>query len=392
MKDITIISVLLFLINFTCLGQTRNTKFQLDDDDRLTITLNGNVRSAKVKNETFVGKFSDSLDYFFNEKGFPDKIIYYGLGLDVVLAKKLVNEEVHYTFKEGKLLSKLNKLSFGNDGDVYEYDENWNLTLLKEYYTNILVKETSFKYDDKNRMTEKTEYLFGGFSDYNPKTQEGKSNYLRGIEKYEYNNRDKVVLKLTYKFWENKTVEMTQYKYDEHNNLIEEGNCLSYGDPNCTIKPLFAYEYNSKNLLARKYQLAKFSPNNTDEYYFYDDKGNEVEVKGIYIYPDKEPFIGYNYKSEYDKFGNKIKEQEITGNYRSIRFEKYKIQITQYDNFQNMTLDEFIASDGSNIKTVKKVYNYDKKGNWINMETYEGKNQNDLKLVEISKREIKYFN
>ena len=57
-----------------------------------------------------------------------------------------------------------------------------------------------------------------------------------------------------------------------------------------------------------------------------------------------------------------------------------------------MTLDEFIASDGSYIKTVKKVYNYDKKGNWINMETYEGRNQNDLKLVEISKREIKYFN
>ncbi|TEB40689.1 hypothetical protein D0809_29325, partial [Flavobacterium circumlabens] len=106
--------------------------------------------------------------------------------------------------------------------------------------------------------------------------------------------------------------------------------------------------------LARKYQLAKFSPNNTDEYYFYDDKGNEVEVKGIYIYPDKEPFVGYNYKSEYDRFGNKVKEQEITGNYRSIRFEKYKTQITQYDNFQNMTLDVFIASDGSYIKTVKK--------------------------------------
>ena len=70
MKDVTIISVFLFLINFICLGQTRNTKFQLDDDDRLTITLNGNVRSAKVKNETLVGKFSDSLAYFFNEKGF----------------------------------------------------------------------------------------------------------------------------------------------------------------------------------------------------------------------------------------------------------------------------------------------------------------------------------
>lgn len=373
-----------------CLGQTRNTKFQLADEDKLTITLNGKVASAKVKNENVVGKFSDSLVYFFNEKGLPDKIIYYGLGLDVILSKKLVNEEVHYTFKEGKLLSKLNKLSFGNDGDVYEYDENRNLILLKEYYTNILVKETSFKYDDKNRMTEKVEYLFGGFSDYNPKTQEGKSNYLREIEKYEYNSNDKVVLKLTYNFGENKAVEMTQYKYDEQGNLIEEGNCSSYGDPNCIIKPLFAYQYNSKNLLIREYQLAKFSPHNTDQHYFYDDNGNEVEVKGIYIYSDKESYVGYNYKFDYDKFGNKIKEQEIIGNYRSFGFEKYKTQIIQYDNFQNMILDEFIASDGSYIKTVKKVYDYDKKGNWTKMEAYEGKNKNELKLVEISKREIKY--
>lgn len=391
MKHIQIISLILFLTNFTCLSQNRDTKFQLDGDNRLTIALKGKVKNAKVKNESLIRKFADSLAYFFNEKGFPDKIIYYGLGLDVVLAKKLVNEEVHYIFKENRLLFKLNKLSFGNDGDIYEYDEKWNLILLKEYYTNILIKETSFKYDDKNRLTEKTEYLFGGFSDYNPKTQDGKSKYLREVEKYEYNDHDKVTLKLTFQFRENKTVLMTQYKYDEHENLIEEGNCLSYGDPNCIIKPLFAYEYNSKNLLTKKYELAKFSPNNTDEYFFYDDNANKIEIKGIYIYPDKEPFVGFNYKIEYDQFGNKIKEQELTGNYRSINFDKYKTQITRYDKFQNMTLDEYVTSKGETIKTVKKIYVYDKNGNWINQETYAGKNENDLKLTEITKREIEYF-
>lgn len=135
-------------MNFACLSQTSNTKFELDNDNRLTINLNGRVRSARIKTEHLISKDSDSLEYFFNDKGFPDKIIYYGLGLDVVIAKKPVNDEVHYTFKEDKLLSKLNKLSFGNDGKIYEYDKNWNLILLNEYYTNILVKETSFKHDN----------------------------------------------------------------------------------------------------------------------------------------------------------------------------------------------------------------------------------------------------
>lgn len=157
--------------------------------------------------------------------------------------------------------------------------------------SNILVKETLSKYDNKNRKVEKSEYLYGGFSNYNPSTLEGKSKYLQEVERYEYNSQDKVSLKLTYRYRENKTVELTNYKYDQNGNVIEEGNCLSYGEPNCEIKPLYGYEYNSKNLKIKEFQLAKFSPHNTDSYYYYDEKGNEIEVKGFYIYPDKEQFL-----------------------------------------------------------------------------------------------------
>lgn len=392
MKDKIIISIfLLFFTKSICLGQTKNIKFEWEDDKRLNIVLNGKVKTVKIKNETLINNSSDSLVYFFNAKGFPDKIINYSFGLDV-FTKKIVDEEVHYTFKENKLLSKLNKLSFGTDGDIYQYDENWNLLLLKTYMSNILVKEISSKYDTKNRQIEKTEYLYGAFSKYNPITQEEKSKYLYETEKYEYNSQDKVILKLTYNYRENKTVKITQYKYDKNSNLIEEGNCLSYGEPNCEIRPLFGYEYNSKNLVTKKFQLAKFSPHNTDEYYYYDDKGNEIEAKGLYIYSDRIiPVVGYNYLSEYDVFGNKIKETEIAGNYREIGFDKYKTQITQYDKFQNMISDEYITSDDSILKIIKKKYTYDKRGNWIKMETFEGKTKDNLKLTAISKREIKYF-
>lgn len=379
-----------FIISSICYGQKKNTTFYLEDNDKLNIKLNGKVEKIYIKNENLQYKSSDSIIYKFNKKGLPEIITYYGLGFNAVF-EKLVNEEVQYNFKENKLLSKLNKLSFGNDGDIYEYDENLNLISEKNYMSNILVKETLTKYDNKNRKVEKSEYLYGGFSNYNPSTQEGKSKYLQEVEKYEYNSQDKVSLKLTYRFRENKTVELTNYKYDQNGNVIEEGNCLSYGEPNCEIKPLYGYEYNSKNLKIKEFQLAKFSPHNTDSYYYYDEKGNEIEVKGFYIYPDKEPILGYDYKYEFDDYGNKIKEEEIVGNYRSIGFEKYKTRNTQYDKFRNMILDEYISSEGKPIKIIQKKYTFDKNNNWLKMETYEGKNKDDLKLTEISKREIKYF-
>lgn len=388
--QIIIITFLLFLKSSISFGQTKTINFQLEDNDKLNILLNGKVETVNVKNENLAYKSYDSIVYKFNKNGIPDKIVYYGLGLNA-LFKKLVNEEVHYNFKANKLLSKLNKLSFGNDGEIYEYDENWNLISTKNYMSNILIKEILSKYDNKNRIVEKTEYLYGGFSDYNPTTQEGKSKYLYEVEKYEYNSQNKVILKLTYNFRENKTVMITNYKYDENGNQIEEGHCLSYGEPNCEIKPLYGYEYNSNNLISRKFQLAKFSPHNTDSYYYYDEKGNEIEVKGFYIYPEKEPILGFDYKSEYNVFGNKTKEEEIAGNYRSIGFDKYKTQNTQYDKFQNMILDEYISSEGKTIKIVQKKYTYDKKNNWLKMETFQGKNKDDLKLTEISTREIKYF-
>ena len=377
------------LLNLTSFAQN-STKFVMSVDDNLNITLNGKIKTIQIKTERLKSNSSDSLVYFFNSNGLPDKIVKYGLGFDAVF-RKLVTEEVHFDFSDNKLLSKLNKRSFGIDGDIYKYDLSLNLVSLKEYMSNILIKESTWKYDFKNRMVEKTEYLYGGFSDYNPKTEENKSQYLYETEKYEYNKHDKVILKFTYHFRGNKTVQLTQYKYDDNHNLIEEGSCVSYGEPNCDIKPLFGYQYNSKNLVTKKFQLAKFSPHNTDQYYYYDDNGNKTQVKGYYIYPDQEPIVGFDTKYEYDVFGNQTKEEDTVSKYQMIGFDKYQTQITQYDKFQNIVSDEYINSDGTIIKNVKKTYNYDKKNNWVKMETFEGKNKNDLKLIEICKRDIKYF-
>lgn len=392
MKKIFLKSVALFLLVCPILfGQTNNTTFILLNEEKLNVTLNNKVKTLNIKTENQVNKNdSDSVFYYFNPKGEAETIKYFGLGLDV-FNKKIRVEEIHYVFKEKKLISKLNKMEFGFDGDIYEYDDRGNLINGKNYINNILVKESNFEYDSKNRKIKSTCYLFGGFSNYNEKTQENKSNFLYEIEKYEFNSNDKVILKAVSNFRNNKTTQISEYKYDERGNLIEEGNCLFYSSGTCTPKPIFGYEYNSRNQLTKKYQIAKFSPHNTDEYFVYDDKGNEIESKGMYVYTDRLPYWGYHYVYQYDEFGNKTKEEEILGNYRRLGPDEYKSQITQYDKYQNVISDQYLTAEGTTVKLIIKKYIYDKKGNWISMEKKEGNSKDNLILTQIIQRDIKYY-
>src|SRR5690606_32860348 len=130
-----------------------------------------------------------------------------------------------YEFKNGKLISKLNKMANGKDGEIFEYDSNWNLILEKHYMFNTLVKEISRKYDSKNRIISKTEYLFGGYSNYDEKTEEGKNEYLYDKEEYKYDENNNLILKTTTNYRKN-FIEDRIYKFDISNNLIEEGQCF----------------------------------------------------------------------------------------------------------------------------------------------------------------------
>lgn len=381
--------VFFFSISVAISGQSKKTSFYLEENDNLNIVLNGKVKSIKIKKENLINKaYADSVVYFFNAKGNAETIVNYGLGMDVA-NRRIRVEEVHYTFKENKIMSKLNKMEFGIDGDVYEYDDKWNLIHLKNYYNNVLVKENFFKYDNYSRKIENVSYLYGGFSNYNEQTQENKSNFLYEIEKYKYNAQNKPVLVIVSNFRDNKSIKVASYKYDEKGNLFEEGNC--YGSESCDPKPLFGYEYDSKNQITKKYQFAKFSPHNTDEYYVYDDNGRKIESKGMYVYTDKLPYWGYHYIYQYDEFGNKIKDEELIGKYRMLGRDKYKTQVTQYDKFNNVISDEYITAEGATIQFVSQKYIYDKMGNWVSREKLQGKNINDLRVTEIYTREIKYY-
>ncbi|MDX6748117.1 hypothetical protein SHK09_15070 [Polaribacter sp. PL03] len=387
MKFLITISLLIFsLLTF---GQEKTT-FEFDDEKRLNIELKEKIQKIIIEKENIKNNNSENYIYDFDKNGIPLKIVKNGLGVDVI-NRTLRDEGIHYDFKNGKLVSKLNKMVSGLDGETYKYDENWNLILEKHYMNNILVKEISQKFDNENKITKKTEYLYGGFSDYNEKTQEGKENYIYEKEDYEYDSSNNLILITSHNFKRN-FIEERIFKFDLNGNIIEEGQCMkSNGKTECTYKPLFGFEYDNQNRQVRKFQLAQFSPHNTDQIFKYDNNGNKIESIGYYIYPNKEPIIGYNFKYEYNEFGNKTKDVEVIGKYRRLRFDKYKTEVTEYDKFQNIKLEEYLTESGTPIKVVINNYEYDNFGNWIKKETKEGKTHEDLETTEITIREIEYY-
>lgn len=387
MKFSFTLSLLIFsLLTF---GQEKTT-FEFDDEKKLNIDLTGKVKKVIIKKKNQKNNNSENYIYDFDKNGVPEKIIKNGLGIDII-NRTLRDEGIHYDFRNGKLVSKLNKMTSGLDGETYKYDDNWNLILEKHYMNNILVKEISQKFDNENRISNKIEYLYGGFSDYNEKTQEGKENYIYEKEEYEYDSSNNLALITSHNFRRN-FIEERVFKFDLNGNIIEEGQCMkSNGKTECTYKPLFGFEYDNQNRQIRKFQLAQFSPHNTDQIFKYDNNGKKIESIGYYIYPNKEPIIGYQFKYEYNEFGNKTKDVEVIGKYRRLRFDKYKTEVTEYDKFQNIKLEEYLTESGTPIKVIVNNYEYDKFGNWIKKETKEGTNHEDLEIIEITTREIEYY-
>lgn len=382
--------IIFFVLYSINLFSQEKTIFEFEKDKKLNIELNKKVKSINIQNDNLKNDYSEIYKYEFNQNGVSLKIISFGLGIDV-RKRELRDEEFHYEFQNGKLISKLNKTTDGLDGEIFEYDSNWNVILEKHYTFNTLVKEISRKYDSNNSLISKTEYLFGGYSNYDEKTEEGKNDYLYDKEEYKYDEKNNLVLKTTTNY-RNNFIEDRIYKYDTSNNLIEEGQCFkSKGKSDCIYKPLFGFEYDENNQLIKEFQLAQFSPHNTDQHYKYDDNGNIIESLGYYIYPNNRKEIGYQFKYEYNESGNKTIDIEVIGKYRSLNFEKYKSEITEYDKFQNIILEKYLTESGTPIKIIVKKYEYDKNGNWTKRTTEEGKNFDDLKPIEISNRKIEYY-
>lgn len=390
-RNIAFIYILLF-ISMMSYGQKRNsTELNLEENSNLNIKLIGNIKYVREIKENIESDDKEEIEYFFDNKGLPTKIIKKSLGLDII--NRVYRDEVTvFNFTNGFLVSELKEIESKLDGYIYELDDKNNTTLKKFYIQNCLVSEETYEYDLSNRLTKSIDYVYGYSKSSDNERVSQKPKYISMIETIKYDDLGQVI-ETTMNNIRGKVFKKKVYIYDSKGNKIEEGRCNNYSGINskdlCDYSPLYGWDYNDKNQIIREFQLAKFSPHNTDSYYKYDYKGNEIEAKGYYIKNDT--VLGYHYKYEYDNYGNKTEEKEVVGNYKRLGFESYKTFIIEFDEFQSVTLKKYIKDDGSTIKVIRINYVYDENNNWVERETEEGKNINEMTKKEIVKRIIEYY-
>lgn len=370
------------------------TEFKLSENDDLNIKLYKKVKSVIVKTGFQNDELSERNFYYFDEQGFPTEIIRYGLGVNY-LQRGLRDEGIHYKFQRGKLVSKLNEMTSGLDGEIFQYDNNMNLISEKHYMGNILVKEIVQKFDNKKRLSEKIDYLFGAFREYDEVSQKNKDLFLYEKIEYEYDINNNLVVESKKSFRENFILKKI-LKYDSSNNIVEEGQCLiNKNNPECKYRPLEGFEYDNQKHLIKNFQLAQFSPHNTTEYYKFDDKGNNTEIIGEYIYPDKRVKIGFHFVQKFDLFGNMIEKKDIIDGFEMYNgnngYDLYNSEIWEYDNKGNLILNAYMNEKNAPIKVITNKYEYDNNGNWIKRISQKGKTFETLEQYEMTTREIEYY-
>lgn len=385
---------LILLVIFTSKSFSQQfTEFKLSESDDLNIKLYQKVKSVIVKTGFQNNEISERNFYYFDEQGLPTEIIKYGLGVNY-LQRSLRDEGIHYKFQSGKLVSKLNEMTSGIDGEIFQYDNRMNLISEKHYMGNILVKEIIQKFDSKNRLSEKVDYLFGAFREYDEVSQKNKDSFLYEKIEYEYDENNNLVVESKKSFRENFILKKI-LKYDSNNNVVEEGQCLiNKNNTECKYQAIEGFEYDSKKHLIKNFQLAQFSPHNTTQYYKFDDEGNNTEIIGEYIYPDGKVQVGYHFIQKFDVFGNLIKKTDIVDGfemYNEKGYDIYQSEIWEYDSKGNLTLNAYMTEKNSPIKVVTNKYEYDNNGNWIKRITQKGKTFDTLKIEEITTREIEYY-
>jgi len=331
------------------------TSYQNIVNTELNLSLFGKVKHFKQFSNYPNTNSSDTIAYIFNDQGLPVKIVKTSRALFYPGA----GEEI-YDFINGNLISE------------------------KYYENNTLLFGTNLKYDKLGRLLESSKYS----NRKNLKRKAGKPFF---IETYQY---DSSGLLTAYTMDNHSEIfKKYIYKYDNNGNKIEEGYCENYKGikypVECNYKALLGYEYNAKNQLTKKFGISKWSPHNTDTYYQYDEYGNEIEAKGYYI--TDVTVLGFHYVYQYDEYGNKIMEEQKAGHYRNIGGVNYKYTRTQYDNYQNITQQEYLTSQNKLLKIVRYIYSYDSVGNWIKKEKLEGNTEQELSKVEVDDRIIEYF-
>jgi len=391
-------------LNIVLKGKVKNMKQISYSPNKLCDTTSTFIDDTYYQNmrsgEVIIIKCScDTVIYLFDNNLSPQIIKYIDFHIDE--SNRRTHEETVYLFENGNLISEISSRNGTIINETaYKYDLNNNLIIKAEDLSSVVMID-SLEYDNHNNLIKKRTYRHGyTFKKSDFKKIKGQyvlkknkklilESSLYDSEEYQYNSFDHLISK-TWSNYSRKDI----YIYDTLGNKIEEGRCENYKGANCKYTPSKGFVYDENNRIIKTFTIGDWKPHNTETYYQYDEHGSEIEVKGYYIYNNMDTVIGYHWIYEYDEYGQQIKEELLVGRpyyLSSLVNTNCNKLITTYDNYRNITQQEYYTADNQIVNIIRYVYTYDSYGNWIKKEEYKGKNEDELVKTNIKERKLEYY-
>lgn len=391
-------------LNIVLKGKVKNMMQFSYSPNELCDTISSFIGGANDQNMRSGGLIKikcscDTIIYNFDNDLSPKIIKQINFHIDE--SNRRTHREIVYLFENSNLISDISSSSGkAHYKTAYKYDTNNNLIVKTEDLSSVVMID-SLEYDNNNNLIKKHTYR-NRYTFKKSDFKKIKGQYvlkknkklffestLYDSEEYQYDAFNHIISKT----WNNNRIKDI-YVYDTLGNQIEEGRCENYKGAKCKYTPSKGFVYDENNRIIKSFSIGDWKPNNTDTYYQYDKNGREIEVKGYYIYNKKDTVIGYHWIYEYDEHGQQIKEEMLVGRPCLVSFfdnTNYKLLITTYDNYKNITQQEYYTADDQGVYVIRYVYTYDSYGNWIKKEEYKGNNKDELIKTIINERKLEYY-
>ena len=329
----------LFLLTFLLIACKKEEKPTEIVNNWKDYKLSDNVKSVTEKSFALVdGKIGEPKTE--NQNGYNSHLAFSNTGSLILEKKILMNgnllEETTFTNKDKKLLvtQYINPTSAFTT--KYSWDDNGNNTIITrrnpqgeqiEKTLNTFIKNQRVevrRFDGKDNLTDRTTNTFGK----NDKVREEKA------------------------FLKEKTIQfLTDYTYDEHNNMTMEQRL------NPDYKRLYTInnKYNAQNLLIETVTLNAQDKMEYSEVKTYDAKGNLTSNRTYDGFVDGKVLEEF----QYDKNNNLIQRKEIINAIVTAQLDQ------TYDDKNNLITERYTGKDKAVLLDRKTAYEYDSHGNWI---------------------------
>lgn len=269
------------------------------------------------------------------------------------------NITVEIKFNQNNLPQELKR--FEKNGKLagfkkFEYNKNGNIISESSFNNDSTIySEIKYSYNSQNKQTEKHTY--------------DKEGELKNMIKQNYDDTGNNIEIISY----DKKMEVerkTVYKYDKDNRLVEHLNYNKFGKS--ILKRLLTYNVNG--LFAEEKRFLQGNYKNK-VLFTYNDNSDLIKKK----YYSNTGDLKDNYTYEYNSNRQKTTFSELDVNNKTIIQRVYN-----YDTRGNLI--EVIYRNSDNIITGKRTLKYDDFGNWVEIIEYS-----DNKVKNKRSRKFQYY-